>query len=251
MNNAVKGIIIFTSGLATGAVSMYFGVKKYFELKADLEIEQVRDAYTRRLQDIEPVKSSVDGDIEGPETIEDENVERVSTKSSIVRELNNKPPMTDYTKFFKAKDVSKLDIPEISRDPKEDMIENELAEAEGPKDDEEMTEEEDIEATADYEMYQINKDHQEALKENRPPFIIEADDYELTCSHYAKITLHYYVSDDLLVTDEDEIVQITDQLGNCLEDSGFLDNSDDVLYIRNDIMMADYEIVKVYTPFEG
>ena len=251
MRNGVKNLIIFASGAAAGAISMYFAVKKVYELKADLEIEQVRDAYTRRLNDVEPVKSSVDGDIEGPETIEEENVERVSTKSSIVRELNNKPPITDYTKFFKAKDGNKLDIPQISRDPKEDLLEDELAEAESPEDDTEMTEEEDIEETSNFEMYQINKDHQEALKEDRPPFVIDVDDYELTCSHYAKVSLHYYVADDILVTNEDELIFDSELLGNCLENSGFLDNDDDVIYVRNDIMMADYEIAKIYTPYEG
>ena len=247
MNPKVTNLLYFAAGAAVGACGMFLGVKKYFELKADLEIESVRDAYNRRLAEMEGTKSSVEGDIKGPETIED--VGRMPTRSSISKELNNKPPLTDYSKYFKSDGKMDLDLKETIRDPKEEMIENELAEAEGPKDDEEMTEEEDEEATSDYEMYQINKDHQDALKEGRAPYVIDASDYELTCSHYSKIDLHYYISDGVVTTDEDEIVDIRSLLGNCIESSGFSDNGEDLLFVRNDITMADYEIEKLYMAF--
>lgn len=246
MNKHATNIIFFTSGIVVGAGSMYFGLKKFFELKADKEICEVRAAYDKRMEDIEPKKSSLDGDIIGPNVIEDAEPGVSETKSSIVRELNNKPPLIDYAKMFREKDEHI-----ISRDPSEDMIERELAESEFPKDDEEMSDEEDADAQADYETYKLNADHKKAIEENREPFIIGPDDFELTCSHYAKMSLHYYLQDDIVTTDDDELINVPDILGDCLETSGFSNNEDDILYVRNDVLMADYEIDKIFSQFTG
>lgn len=248
MNQNLKNVIIFLSGASIGAAGMYFGLKKYFELKCDIEVEACREAYNRRMAEIDKTKSSMDGDIKGSENID---VGKEPNKSSIIRELNNKPPLTNYSKYFKDNGSEKLDLKETIRDPKEALIEQDLAEAESPSDDEEMSEEEDIEETSNYEMYQINKDHQDALKEGRAPYVIGLEEFELTCAHYSKITLHYYVPDDIVATDEDEIIDIAELLGSCLSESGFADNEDDILYVRNDITMADYEIEKLYSAFSG
>lgn len=247
MNQSIKGLIIFSSGAIIGAVSTYLALKKYFEVKCDVEIENVRAVYNRKVAEIEPPVSSLDN----PEVKDSEELGRMGTKSSIVRELNNKPPLESYTKYYKGSGEKELNLKEVIRDPKDEMIENELAEAESPPDDEEMTEEEDIEATADYEMYKINEEHKRALEEGRAPYVIEKSDFELTCSHYSKISLHYYISDDILTTDDDEIVNPIDVIGDCIESSGFGGDEEDLLYVRNDIRCADYEIEKIYTVFTG
>ncbi len=247
MNPKVTNLLYFVAGAAVGACGMFIGVKKYFQLAADIEIEQARAAYNRHMAQLEPEKSSIDGDIKGPNEIND--IGKEPSKSSISKELNNKPPLTDYTKYFTSEKKDTLNLKEVVRDAKEAMIENELAEAESPSDDEEMTEEEDMEATADFEMYEINKDHQDVLNEGRPPYVIDASDYELTCDYYSKISLHFYISDGIVTTDEDEIVDIRSLLGDCIVSSGFSDNDDDILYVRNDITMADYEIEKLYMAY--
>ena len=251
MEKRTSNIIFFLSGTIIGGVSTFFAVKGHFEAKADKEVESVKEAYEKRLEAIDIPKESINGDIKGPDVINDAEPGMEVTKSSIVRELNNKPPLKDYTKFFTGKDEKTLEVKEVTRDPSEDMIEMELAESESPEDDSEMTEEEDMEAQADYEMYKLNEDHKKALEENRPPYVIDLSDFEMTCSHYFKETLHYYIHDRLVATDDDEIINVPDALGDCLDTSGFSENGDDLLYVRNDRLMVDYEIDKVFTAFGG
>lgn len=250
MNANVVKALYFVCGATAGATGMYFGLKKYFELKADIEIEACREAYNRRMAEIDKVKSSMDGEIKGPENID---IGKEPRRSSIAKEFNNKPPMTNYGKYFKdaTPEDEKLNLRETIRDPKEALIEQDLAESESPEDDEEMDEEEDDEETNEFEMYQINKDHQDALREGRAPYLIDPGRFEMECAHYSKITLHYYISDGIITTDEDEVIDENELLGNCIETSGFADDDEDLLFVRNDITMADYEIEKMYTQFTG
>lgn len=246
MNNTVKGVIIFLSGAAVGAGTMFLAVKKYYQLAADIEIENVRAVYNRKLEEIEPTKSSIDD----PEIKDEKEIGKMGVKSSIVKELNNKPPLHSYAGYYKENGAPDLNLKEVTRNPKEEMIDEEI-EAVSPPEDEPYTDEEDEAATADYEMYKMNEEHKKALEENRPPYIIDRSDFELTCSHYSKISLHYYISDDIIATDDDEIVDVGSVLGDCIETSGFADDNEDVLYVRNDIRGADYEIEKIFAVFNG
>ena len=252
MNQSVKNTLIFLTGAAVGSVSTWFAVKKYYELKSDLEVESVRDAYDRKINDAIPSESTLDGSLVGPENIDDgeEKVHLDDAKSSISKKLNNKPPLTDYTKYFKSKDDKTLTLREITRDPSEDMIEAELAEAECPPDDEPYTDEEDENETLEFEGYQLNGAHKKAVENDKPPYIIDKSDYELTCSNYEKMSPIYYIYDNVLV-DDDEILDREEIIGNLIESSGFDNNEDDSLYVRNDKLMTDYEIIKVYKPYSG
>lgn len=246
MNKTLKGVLIFASGVATGATVMYFGVKKYFEVKADLEVESVREAYNRKIGESEPALSSIEGEISGPETIDDGERPFAKPSRSLDNPLNNKPPLTDYTKYFHKEDsyVNPSDL----------MIEQDLAESESPEDDEPYSDEEDAEQQMEYETYQINEEHKKAVEDHVPPHVIDASDFELTCTHYDKVSLVYYMSDDVLVDDSGitpEEVNRFELVDTCLRDSGFDDNDDDVLYVRNDYLQTDYEITKVFTPYLG
>ena len=253
MNNNVKGLLLFLTGGVVGSVSTYFAVKKYFELKADIEVESVRDAYNRRVSELEPSVNSLDGDIEGPETIDDGRVHLDGAKSSIARELNNKPPLTDYTKFFKEKDErTSLDLKEITRDPKEEVSEDELAEAEGPTDDEPYTDEEDEDETLNFEDHQLNGKHKKAMEDDTPPYLIDKSDYDLTCSNYDKITLLYYIADDIVINEDNEIEgNVRSLIGDMISEEGFDQNDEEVMYVRNDKLTSDFEIQKVYSEYTG
>ena len=246
MNNSVKNILIFMSGAAVGATSMYFGVKKYFEAKADLEISEVRQVYEDRVNEIEPHKSSIDGDIKGPEKIE---------LKETVNRLNNKPDLTDYTKYFNSNGQKMDGVSEVLRDAKEDadkdgLSEEELAEREGPQDDEPYTDEEDRDQTIDAIDYQLNGASREAIENDKEPYEIDPSDYELTCSNYEKQSLLWYQFDEVLADeDEEEVADTYRLIGNVLETSGFTDNDVDAIYIRNDKTMVDYEITKIYEAF--
>lgn len=249
MNSQLKGVLVFVSGMAVGAASTYYFVKRYFEVKADDEIICVKEAYEKRLAEREEHRSSATGELKGPEEIE------VSDTKKKISELNNKPDLLDYTKYFKPSGVKLSESSELIRDAKKDAIENglseeELAEMERPEDDEPYSDEEDREQTIEYDDYRLNGAHKKALEENKPPFEIPPEDYALTCDNYEKVSLLYYVPDDTLANEAEEIVDKDLFVGPCIEDSGFDYNDQEVMYVRNDRLMCDFEITKIYEQFE-
>lgn len=250
MNSTLKSVIIFASGAAAGAISTYLSVKKYFEFKADMEIASVKDAFESRLKEIDDNASSLDGELEGPKEIE--------LKETINR-LNNKPELTDYTKFFEKKGEKIEGVSETLRDAKKEadkdgLSEDELdpAEMEIPPDDEPYSDEEDRNQTIDAIDYQLNGASREALASDKEPYEIEPSDYELTCTNYEKQALVYYHFDQILADeDENEVLDYKRLIGDVLETSGFTDDDNDVLYVRNDKIMVDFEITKLYEAFRS
>lgn len=251
MNNSFKGFLIFLSGAAVGSLSTYFIVKKYFEEKSDIEVAEIRDAYERHIAESDDAKTSLDGDIKGEKEIE-EDIAVQPTKSSIAHKLNNKPPLKDYTKYFVEKNTEKeLDLKEVVRNAKEDAGEEvDPAEVERPEDDIPYTDEEDKDQTLNYEGYQLNGEHKKALSEDRKPYVIDLSDFELTCASYEKLSLLYYIYDDIVTEEDGEEVNRFDVIGNAVAESGFDENSDEILYVRNDKLMCDYEITKIFTKYE-
>lgn len=258
MNSAVKSILIFASGAFVGSVSTYFAVKKYFEAKADLEISEVKSVYEEKVNEIEPHKSSINEELKGPDAID---------IKEMVKTLNNKPDLNDYTKYFKEKG-ERIELTETIRDAKEaadkeGLSEEELAarelgqyadidraEMEGPQDDEPYSDEEDRMETMGAIDYQLNGESRKAIEEDRPPYVIDPSDYELTCSNYEKQALVWYHFDQVLADDnEEEVMDIRRLVGNCIEESGFSDDDVDTLYVRNDKIMCDFEISKIYEAF--
>lgn len=246
MNQSLKEILIFASGLGIGASAMYFSLKKHFEDKANNEILQASEVYNKKVYELESHKSSVDGGLSGPSEID------VKEK---VKELNNKPDiLTDYTKYFKGSGEKLSGVTETLRDAKEEadktgLTEEELAEREGPSDDEPYDSERDYEETLAYEDHMLNGDHRQAVDGMRKPFEIEPSDYELTCANYDKIGLNYYVYDDVLANEGEEMVDEDLFAGDVLENSGFKTDDSDVIFVRNDRLTSDFEIKKMFSKF--
>lgn len=256
MNSSLKSVIIFVSGAAVGASSMYFGLKKYFEVKADLEIEEVRRVYDDKINEIEGVKSSLEGEIEGESEIDDgkDSDKKPLSHKEIIEKLNNKPDLTDYTKYFKEKGDVLPGVNETLRDAKEaadkeGLTEEELAEREGPQDDEPYSDEEDRDETLRYEDHVLNGASKDAIENDKEPYEIDPSDFALTCDSYDKISLTWYHFDQVLVNEEEELVDGALLVGHVIEQTGFDQNEDDVLYIRNDKIMTDFEITKVYEQY--
>lgn len=251
MNQNLKSTVIFLSGVVVGAAGMYFALKGYFEEQADKEVNSVKNAYENRLSEIEDDnKSSIDGELEGPEDIKDDDEEaRKKAHKDLIYKLNNKPDIKDYTKFFKAKGETLDGVSETLRDAKEDATDP--AEAESPGDDTPYTDKEDEEAQLEYEDYQLNGEHKKAMEENRKPYKIEASDYDLTCANYEKIELMYYIADNILCDDSKEEVNPYDVIGDTLYESGFSDDDEDSLFVRNDKLMCDFMVTKIYTSYNS
>ena len=231
MNRALKDFCLFSIGAAAGSLTTWLLVKGIYEAKADKEVESVKEAYNRKAEAF-GVLSSVGGEIKGDSEIKDEPIEMVRSTSSIAKKMNNKPPLKDYTKFF------------------ENPGSPENEEAASPPEDEPYTDEEDKLQTMECIDSQLNGAHRDAIKEGKEPFVIDRSDYELTCEHYDKISLIYYISDDILCEDSGDEVERGKLIGNLIESSGFDQNEDEELFVRNDRLTSDFEITKIFTKYE-
>ena len=239
MNNIVKNTIIFVSGVCVGGISTYLALKGYFETKADIEIEEARNVYAERLSELEANRSSADGELEGPDDIE---------VKKAVKRLNNKPDLTDYTRYFTDNGERIEGAKEVLRDAAEAARDEALVETEHPEDDipEEMTLDEEL----SFKNQIVTEGGKRAHSEGKYTYEISDEDYEFTHDNYEKVSFLYFTEDELLIDeDEDVVTEKRLLIGDVLEESGFMYNDSDVLYIRNDKILCDYEISKVYGSF--
>ena len=75
------------------------------------------------------------------------------------------------------------------------------------------------------------------------PYIISPDEFG-NSDNYTQISLTYYAKDRVLADDEDEIVEeVDDTVGDDFADH-FGDYEDDSVFVRNDRLRCDFEILK-------
>lgn len=84
------------------------------------------------------------------------------------------------------------------------------------------------------------------------PYIIPETEFSNTFTHYDKLTLYYYDEDDTLADENEEIVAnidyiIGDENLNCF---GVESNDTDIVYVRNDQLAIDYEVIRVYKSYQ-
>jgi hypothetical protein len=86
------------------------------------------------------------------------------------------------------------------------------------------------------------------IEGNYRPYIIDVDTFDETADGYSKVELSYYMGDSTLVDSEEEIVSTADTIGiDNLELFEHLD--EDVFYVRNESLGADYEVTKVLSSY--
>ena len=84
-------------------------------------------------------------------------------------------------------------------------------------------------------------------KSNKEPYVISIEEFSEERENFDKVTVYYYQEDDTLCDDNEEV--ITDVLRFIGSDAltCFGDESDDenVVYIRNEPMEIDYEVIRL------
>jgi hypothetical protein len=85
-----------------------------------------------------------------------------------------------------------------------------------------------------------------AARDPRPPFIISYDEFGDDSNEFAKIVLTYFEGDNTLADDaEHEIPDIEGTVGSAnLEQFGVDSDSTDSVYIRNERLLVDYQVVR-------
>lgn len=88
------------------------------------------------------------------------------------------------------------------------------------------------------------------IESGKKPKLIKIEDFTSGCEYHDKVTLYYYIEDDILATEEEEMIDDRERLvGDCLTKYGFVDNDEKTIYVRNTALSTDYEIVKVWSAF--
>lgn len=79
------------------------------------------------------------------------------------------------------------------------------------------------------------------------PYVISYDEYNQDMTHYDKLTLNYYEDDDTLTDDEDEVIPDVDLIvgGDSLTRFGEMSGDPEIVYVRNDKLQIDYEIIRL------
>lgn len=85
-------------------------------------------------------------------------------------------------------------------------------------------------------------------KDDEVVYQIDAEDFFTDCADYDKISLQYYTEDHVFVDDQCEpIDDLMRTIG--IVDWPEKDMEEDLIYIRNDSLGADFEISKVYASY--
>jgi hypothetical protein len=97
-----------------------------------------------------------------------------------------------------------------------------------------------------FEADEWNYDRELASRVPGVPYIIHADEFQENEPQHTQVTVTYYQEDDVLADVRDEVVEDQDAavgLGN-LGKWGYGSNDQNVVYVRNEELALDYEIVR-------
>ena len=131
------------------------------------------------------------------------------------------------------------------------------AELESPSDDYDgNVGEEDVENNVETDPDEFAGEVREAnyyAAERRKPKLIKEDTFEYDGRNiYDKIDLYYYTGDDVLASEDEEVIDNVDHtVGDCLDKFGFRENDEGEIYVRNFYTMTDYRITKMFAEFGG
>ena len=239
-------------GAAAGGTVGFMLAKKHFEKIADIEIEAVKDEYTKRYKidgystPTEALETLSGEDVASTEKIDATNItvgtmpaDRIDAVDAIIRrsgyEDENVP---DFLGRYRTKeDLAQTESINLAEDM--DLINADVVDPE------------DVVANVFFdESDPIDLSDSKYPRTIRPPdadknpYVISVDEYMADEPDYSKTSLQYYSEDDVLTDETDGIIR---NIGRLVGDSflvSFGDRSGDknVVYVRNESRQMDFEI---------
>lgn len=250
-----KNILFFIGGLIAGGAGGFFAGKYFYEKKAndraDKQIQEMEDyyeetygdaladRYKRESSDVEV--NPVDDD--ETNTGREDGVLSPERREEIKRNLvRNHEQTTNYAAMYRQKNGASNAEKEIDggHPPDSDEDEDELGqniEEDPPVEPDEMTAEEAF----------IEQEEERKRNKQRNPRLISEDSLGDIPGYYSQEVLLYYVLDETMVTEDDEIIDDYHQLlGDCMEKYNFIDNDEEnTIFVRNFQTDTIYEVRKV------
>lgn len=203
---ALKYIAVFLGGAGAGVLGVRTYYKHRYRNMAEQEIESVRYFYEKKRNEDRGIPETDIGEEEDPAEAQHRDYSKL---------VNNytKPPLVHIPEI-----ISRHKVPLI--DPSELMH---------PTDDD---------PDDDGSEYIINPSI------NIPdPYVITEEEFSEECLKHDKLTVRYFIDDDTLCDDQEVIVD--DVVGIIGEDAMADILDENVVYVRNERIGVDYEILRV------
>lgn len=220
----------FFIGLGIGIVSGVLGSMAYFKNKyskmADEQIAETEEYYRKYFEVQESYSVDDEAEVNPTEnTDRSQGILSQSARDEIKAKLTrNYEQTTNYASIYKEKH------PDLFKQAEE------MADAEG-----------DIEQPNEAQI--ANIEHEK--HKNDPPKIISDEEYGMLTPNIDTQTLYFYMYDETLVDDNDEIINDPSVLiGDALNASDFIDNDETMLFVLNPGIDTAYEIQKVYGSYD-
>lgn len=227
MNNTFKGIIIFALGAATGAfVANKLLEQKYEEILQE-DIESVRAVAKRRLAKYEGTEE------------EEENEECTTGSLNDISSLDIQPPKEPsrnaYNQVKSSYGLSKKPLKEVVKEIEE----------------EDESEDDESEAYVEYvKPKKLSNDGKMSYHDR--PYVIGYDAFSDEDVPHDKITLYYYVEDNTLCDENEEIIiDVDDIIGeDSLDSFDDIDDDENSIFVRNEKLHVDYEILRLNESYQ-
>lgn len=222
--------LIFVGGVAVGSAVTYLLMKNKMERDLEEQIEDVKRVYSDRYEE---------------EALEEEEAEAADEESEVVKAMDPKVAKKLSIENMKKKDdlfhVEKLISEENYRTNynafSKPMPEEELKDMGNGADDDDDEDEDD-----GPDLYP-----REGVQD--APYVISQEEFINGNKYYDKTTLNYY--DDGILEDEitEEIIDDIDAVIGRDSLTKFGEYEDDVVFVRNERLSTDYEVVRQYRDF--
>lgn len=208
MKNVIINVALFTAGATVGSVVTWKLVSSKCEKRTQQEIDSVKESFAKR----KPVTSVVDisnenvvVDIKEARETREDNIARKKKVEEIIKDQG----YTDYS------NCSKQELDESDDENEELEIDAE--------------EEPSIYAERDSDIDE--------------PYVIAPWEFGEAGGDYEKISLTYY-ADGILADELDALVESVDSVVGLDSLDRFGEYEDDSVFVRNDTLKCDYEILK-------
>lgn len=238
MANAAIALPVGIISLGIGGAVGYFLTKKYLEeeysRKADEEIASTREFLRKKYRGGKSEEKSSDK----PE--EDEGQLDISEETQ--RDLPKDPRESKNAQVAYNKVIDKTSYYSDS-----DEIDSDVSSDEEEEDSEEDEREEEFKVKENVPAYEVDKNDPDRLE----PFLIDEEDWWINEKEHSQSSLVYYINDDILI---DETSQVIYDQGDIVGDTiGIFDKNRDlyVIYVRNNRIHADIEVIAETDPYEG
>ena len=150
----------------------------------------------------------------------------------------------DYTKRKEELDILKEHYMNKLSDSVDEKIAKDIIEDEGYVSYDKINEKEEV-VTKKTKKKTPSKSKKKVGDKTMNPVIITEEDYSERELYFEKIEADYYLGDGALVDESDTLLVIEDTVGYENIEEFLLDESEDTIYIRNEVNNADYLIHKV------